>query len=186
MWPLNNPAWWLAVGCPGRARPSWTLRRNRLRRLLVRLPAAISETAVGVTVAILLSSLTAAPIRQVGGYSIGAQNLAAAEDGSCGIADHVVNTPVTSPTTRYLAEPPTYLVNPPAGLGFGGTAAYEPSIGGARETGTWEAISTRLVGAGKTPDYTERRHLIVVDYPMPGNGWGVRSVPVPRWGWRGE
>ncbi|WP_190819613.1 hypothetical protein [Saccharopolyspora pogona] len=52
---------------------------------------------------------------------------------------------------RYLAEPPAYLGNLPAGQGFGGTAPYERSIGGARETGTWEEMSTRLVGAGKTP-----------------------------------
>ncbi|MEV0698477.1 hypothetical protein AB0I53_11235 [Saccharopolyspora sp. NPDC050389] len=40
--------------------------------------------------------------------------------------------------------------------------------------------------AGRTPDYAERDHLIGVDYPMPGNDSGAQSVPVPRWGWRGE
>ncbi|PKW13615.1 hypothetical protein [Saccharopolyspora spinosa] len=63
----------------------------------------------------------------------------------------MATTPDAAPMVRYLAEPPTYLVSLPAGLGFGGTAAYERSIGEAGETGTWEEIATRLVGAGRTP-----------------------------------
>ncbi|WP_229679976.1 arabinosyltransferase domain-containing protein [Saccharopolyspora thermophila] len=89
-----------------------------------------------------------------------------------------------------LAEPPAYLLNPPAALGFGGTAAYERGIGGTfagvAEVGTQEEVPTRLVGAERTPDYAEWGHLIAVRYPLPGNRFDVRSVSVPRWGWRGE
>ncbi|MCI2418679.1 arabinosyltransferase domain-containing protein [Saccharopolyspora sp. K220] len=385
--PLNGPEWWLlAVGVllaasvlPGRA------REGRPRRMLIGMPAVISAGAVGVTVAILLYSFIAAPIRQAGGYSIGAQNLAAVEGGSCGIADHVVVTPDVpggTPTSRGpaeavgftagtgyapgfdppegvrelwgslqsgqistgtlttgwyalpllaanqelavavagrsgdgnlitlefasatgivgehvlddtwldsderpeypterivedrpqdhpawrdlhvsahdvpsgaervriravddttdpagwvavagprvrdvvplaeylrgkapvlvdwsmtwnvpcvrdmprvaggLVEPPAYLLNPSAELGFGGTAAYQRGIGGTfagvSEVGTREEIPTRLLGVEKTPDYADWGHLIVVDYPLPGNDFDVQSVPFPRWGWRGE
>ncbi|KAA5836399.1 indolylacetylinositol arabinosyltransferase [Saccharopolyspora hirsuta] len=89
-----------------------------------------------------------------------------------------------------LVEPPAYLVTPPSGMGFGGTAAFARSIGGSF-AGAWEVghrkeVPTRLLGVEKTPEYAEWGHLIEVDYPMPGNEYDVRSVPVPRWGWRGE
>lgn len=137
--------------------------------------------------AILLFPFIVAPIQQSGGCSIGAQNLAAVEDGSwapvlvdCSM---IWNLPCARDMPQVadgLVEPPAYLVNPPAGLGFGGTFA------GARETGTWEEMPTRRVGAGQTHDHAEWGHLIEVDYPMPGNHFDVQSVPVPRWGWRGE
>jgi arabinosyltransferase C len=89
-----------------------------------------------------------------------------------------------------LVEPPAYLVNPPSGLGFGGTAAYVRGIGGTFagvwEVGTRKEVPTRQLGVEKTPDYAEWGHVIEVDYPMPGNDFDVQSVPVPRWGWRGE
>ncbi|MGP4018480.1 arabinosyltransferase domain-containing protein [Saccharopolyspora sp. 5N708] len=386
--PLNSPGWWfLAVGVlllvvsvlPGRA------RGDRARRMLIRMPAVISAGAVGVTVAILLYSFIAAPIRQAGGYSIGGQGIAAIVGGSCGIADHVVAIPdvpggaLTShdraeaigfsagtgyapgsaapegvrelwgsltggqistgtlttgwyplprlaanqelavavagrsgdgnrvalefgsatgivgervlddtwldsderaeypaervvedrpqdhpawrdlhvsanevpsgaervriravddttdpagwvavagprvrdviPLAEYLrgkapilvdwsmtwnvpcardmprvagglVEPPAYLLKPPSGLGFGGTAAYTRGIGGTfagmAEVGTQKEIPTRLLGVEKTPEYAEWGHLIQMDYPIPGNQFDVQSVPFPRWGWRGE
>ncbi|GAA2820252.1 arabinosyltransferase domain-containing protein [Saccharopolyspora taberi] len=89
-----------------------------------------------------------------------------------------------------LAEPPAVLVNPPNALGFGGTAAYERVIGGSfagvREIGRRTEVPTRLLGVVDQPQYAEWGHLIEVDYPLPGNGFDVRSVPVSRWGWRGE
>ncbi|MDA3628685.1 arabinosyltransferase domain-containing protein [Saccharopolyspora sp. WRP15-2] len=89
-----------------------------------------------------------------------------------------------------LVEPPAYLVTPPSGTGFGGTAAYTRSIGGSfagvGEVGNRKEVPTRLLGVEKTPEYAEWGHLIEVDYPMPGNEYDVRGVPVPRWGWRGE
>ncbi|MGW1682067.1 arabinosyltransferase domain-containing protein [Saccharopolyspora sp. NPDC002376] len=89
-----------------------------------------------------------------------------------------------------LVEPPAYLVTPPSGMGFGGTAAYTRSIGGSF-AGVWEVgnrneVPTRLLGVEKTSEYAEWGHLIEVDYPMPGNEYDVRGVPVTRWGWRGE
>ncbi|MGI8309378.1 hypothetical protein [Saccharopolyspora hattusasensis] len=45
------------------------------------------------TVAISLFCFIVAPIRQSGDYSVGVQNLAAVEDGSCGIADHAGRGP---------------------------------------------------------------------------------------------
>ncbi|QUG99549.1 arabinosyltransferase domain-containing protein [Saccharopolyspora erythraea] len=89
-----------------------------------------------------------------------------------------------------LAEPPAYLVNPPHELGFGGRAAYERVIGGSfagvREVGHQKEVPTRLLGVDHAPQYAEWGHLIEVDYPLSGNGFDVQSVPVSRWGWRGE
>ncbi|MER7010593.1 arabinosyltransferase domain-containing protein [Saccharopolyspora sp. NPDC000359] len=89
-----------------------------------------------------------------------------------------------------LVEPPAYLVTPPSGMGFGGTAAFARGIGGTfaavNEVGHRKEVPTRLLGVEKAPDYPEWGHLIEVDYSMPGNEYDVRSVPAPRWGWRGE
>ncbi len=89
-----------------------------------------------------------------------------------------------------LGEPPAYLVNPPDDMGFAGFAAYARGIGGTfagvREIGAEREVPTRLLGAEKTPDYAEWGHLIAMDYPLPGNDLDARSVPVSRWGWRGE
>lgn len=86
-----------------------------------------------------------------------------------------------------LAEPPEYLINPPSSTGFGGTAAYDRSIGGTfagvGETGEQQELPTRLEGVA---DNREWGHLIQVEYPLPRNGFDVHREPVQRWGWRGE
>ncbi|MBQ0928673.1 arabinosyltransferase domain-containing protein [Saccharopolyspora endophytica] len=92
--PLNNPLVWLLVAGLLMAASALVRRGDdRVRRALIRTPALVCVTAMGVAVTIVLGSFVAAPIRQGDAYSIGAQSIAAARGGSCGIADKVVVTP---------------------------------------------------------------------------------------------
>lgn len=89
-----------------------------------------------------------------------------------------------------LVEPPGLLLTSPEALGFGGTAAFERSIGGTfagvRDLGQWRELPTQLRGVDRTPEYPEWGHLIEVEYPYSGNLFDVQRVSVPRWGWKGE
>jgi hypothetical protein len=92
--PLNNPLLWLLVAGLLMAASALVRRGDdRVRRALIRTPALVCVTAMGVAVTIVLGSFVAAPIRQGDAYSIGAQSIAAARGGSCGIADKIVVTP---------------------------------------------------------------------------------------------
>lgn len=92
--PLNNPLVWLLVAGLLMAGSALVRRGDdRVRRALIRTPALVCVTAMGVAVTIVLGSFVAAPIRQGDAYSIGAQSIAAARGGSCGIADKIVVTP---------------------------------------------------------------------------------------------
>lgn len=92
--PLNNPLVWLLVaGLLMAASALFRRGDDRVRRALIRTPALVCVTAMGVAVTIVLGSFAAAPIRQGDAYSIGAQSIAAARGGSCGIADKIVVTP---------------------------------------------------------------------------------------------
>ncbi|MEB3369486.1 arabinosyltransferase domain-containing protein [Saccharopolyspora mangrovi] len=93
--PLHNPLCWLLIAGLLLAGSALVRRSDdRVRRALIRTPALVCVTAMGVAVTIVLGSFAAAPIRQGdGAYSIGAQGIAAARGGSCGIADQVVVTP---------------------------------------------------------------------------------------------
>ncbi|MEV4734808.1 arabinosyltransferase domain-containing protein [Saccharopolyspora sp. NPDC049426] len=92
--PLNNPLVWLLVaGLLMAASALFRRGDDRVRRALIRTPALVCVTAMGVAVTIVLGSFVAAPIRQGDAYSIGAQGIAAARGGSCGIADKIVVTP---------------------------------------------------------------------------------------------
>ncbi|WP_093423191.1 arabinosyltransferase domain-containing protein [Saccharopolyspora flava] len=97
--PLNNPLVWLLIAGLLMA-GSALIRRgdDRVRRALIRTPALVCVTAMGVAVTIVLGSFAVAPIRQgPDAYSIGGQGLDAVRGGSCGIADKIVVTPDLAP-----------------------------------------------------------------------------------------
>ncbi|RRO15153.1 indolylacetylinositol arabinosyltransferase [Saccharopolyspora rhizosphaerae] len=93
--PLHNPLCWLLIAGLLMAGSALVRRHDdRVRRALIRTPALVCVTAMGVAVTIVLGSFVVAPIRQGDdAYSIGAQGIAAARGGSCGIADQIVVTP---------------------------------------------------------------------------------------------
>ena len=96
--PLNSPlSWLLAAGLLVAASALAGKGDDRVRRALIRAPALVCVTAMGVAVTVVLGSFAVAPIRQGDAYSIGGQGIAAARGGSCGIADKVVVTPDLRP-----------------------------------------------------------------------------------------
>lgn len=183
--PLNGPLpWLLLVGVLLVGAAALAVVRNRrggVRRAVVRMPAAVSTIAVGVTVAMLLGSFALAPARQAGSYSVGGQNLDAIAGGSCGIVDHLVATPelpggALQPTTGaatsvgfvpaggYAPDNP-----PPDPPGEGAAEHLWGSLdGGGQLTTGW--LTTGWFGLGELNSATRGRELAVSAAGRTGDG----------------
>ncbi|MBB5072873.1 arabinosyltransferase C [Saccharopolyspora gloriosae] len=85
--PFDGPLSWIAL-----TGVVLLFGRRRWRAVLGRMPAVLGVTAVVLGVAVLLVSFVVAPFRQLGGYSVGAQNIGHLTGGDCGIADRIVTT----------------------------------------------------------------------------------------------
>lgn len=121
--PLNTPLPWLLLAG---LLLVVALTRRHVRRMVVMMPAVISSLAIVLSVAILLYSFGVAPGRQANSYSVGAQNIAAIESGSCGIVDKIVVTDDEHSTTAQPAE------GKDQSFGFqrdGGYAFGDPGVG---------------------------------------------------------
>ncbi|MGH3929832.1 MAG: arabinosyltransferase domain-containing protein, partial [Pseudonocardiaceae bacterium] len=101
LWPLHNPLVWLAVaGAMAALRTLWRRRSGGagvkgaglggagLGRIAAA-PALLAVLAAATSVALLLATFLAAPLRRADGYSLPAQNLADLRGTSCGIEEHV-------------------------------------------------------------------------------------------------
>ncbi|MFR9730615.1 arabinosyltransferase domain-containing protein [Saccharopolyspora sp. MS10] len=88
-----------------------------------------------------------------------------------------------------LAEAPTALLNPPASLGFDGTAAYNRDIGGSfagvDEVGRRTPIPTELRGE-RDPRYADWGQVSTITYPIARDAYDTRTTRETRWGWQGE
>jgi arabinosyltransferase C len=98
LWPLSNPLLWLAAA--GAVLALWAGWRRRSPGPgggradvagvgVAAVPAVLAVLAAATSVALLLATFLAAPLRRGDGYSLPAQNLAALRGSSCGIEDHV-------------------------------------------------------------------------------------------------
>ncbi|MGQ0774245.1 MAG: arabinosyltransferase domain-containing protein [Pseudonocardiales bacterium] len=159
LWPLHNPLLWLAVA--GGAVTVVRLRRSGSARVAlsgvatprvapywVVAPALLAVLAATTSVALLLGTFLAAPLRRGADYSLPAQNLAGIGGTSCGIEDHV----------QVLQYPPDGALEPAEGAdtldgafvrdGYPTSMDPPPSFLSSSALFVWGSAAGDLLGTG--------------------------------------
>lgn len=96
-------------------------------------PAMLAAAAPAVSVAVLLASFTIAPLRQLGGHSLAAQNLRGLGGDSCGIVDKLVAMPDVPGGALPQARGETVLSGFEPNAGFSPAPPHEmPGVSGMR------------------------------------------------------